>query len=235
MLAKKIETDPEPFAKTFLNILKNEVSVRNEFSVYRKLYDPNPAMNFSGHAIHKVILNVANLFFQTLADKEVIVDISNTDLRLSLDYESMQVALYHLMDNAAKYVEPKSTISIYIDNTPLPQVTIKMTSLYIEEQERPRIFDEGVSGRLPSQLGSAGKGLGMGLVRDLLALNSATITVNAGERLERRSKTIGSDIWYAANEFIISFTERSVLSKGQSIISKPVATGYSAVRHYASR
>lgn len=235
ILSDKIAAQPGAAAHAFLNILKNEISLRNEISVFRKLYDPNPPLNFGGHDIHKVILNVANLFFQALSDRRVTVDIEDTDLRLSLDYESVQVALYHLFDNAAKYTENDSTIRIFVKQEREPQIVMQMTSLYLDPEEVPRIFEEGVSGALPDLIGTAGKGLGMGLVRDLLCLNGATIKFVPGARLEPRSRMVPKGIFYARNEVIISFSKDSVLRKGQSVISKPAFRGNTAFRQYGGR
>jgi hypothetical protein len=231
-LAGLIHSNAEQAAETFLKVLKNEVSVRNEFSVYRKLNDPQPTLNISGHKIHRVVLNVANLFFQNFADKGVTVEISDTEMKLALDYDSMQVALYHLMDNAAKYIEDNTKLRIHFETSPAPKIVMKMVSLFISEDELTKIFEPGFSGSQPRAAETAGKGVGMGLVRDLLALNKASIAVIPGSRNQPRSIMYPRRVSYANNTIEIVFSNDSILEKGQSLHATSASPRGSSFRDY---
>lgn len=214
---KKIVQDrlaqaPAAAAEAFLRILKNEVSLRNEFSAYTKLYDPNPTLRVAKHYLHRVVLNVVNLFFQDFADKLIAITIAPTDARLNLDYESIQVALYHLFDNASKYAEPETEIKVEFDvSTMWVRMDIQMNSLHIGPDESTKLFEEGFSGAQAKLAENAGKGLGMGLTRELLRLNDAVITVKPGRsQYQSKSRIAQKNLRYATNCFSISFGSEAI-------------------------
>lgn len=207
IVKKKLSSDLHSSAVAFLKVLKNETSLKSEFSVYSKLYDPNPVLRFARHSIHKVILNVANLFFQDFADKGIRLIIFPSDIKLKLDYDSIQVALFHLFDNASKYSEANSEIKVLFHELEHEiRIEIIMSSLFIGPDETIRIFEEGFSGEQPKIIKSAGKGIGMGLTRELLNLNDAVITVIPGkDKRSPISKLTPKGVTYTTNSFIIIF------------------------------
>lgn len=226
IVRQRLEQSPDAAAEAFLRILKNEISLRNEFSAYSKLYDPNPTLRVAKHSLHKVVLNVVNLFFQDFADKLIEITIDPTDARINLDYESIQVALYHLFDNAAKYAEPETEITVKFDFSAIRlRMDIYMSSLYIAPDETTRLFEEGFSGALTRLAENSGKGLGMGLTRELLHLNDAVITVKAGrDEYQSKSKIAPKNVRYATNCFSISFGSEAIAGVANASNRSSVAT-----------
>lgn len=230
IVARKLESAPSSAASAFLRILKNEMSLKNEFSVYRKLNDPNPLLQFSTHQIHRVILHAVNLFFQSFADKQVNLTIQPTDVRINIDYESIQVAFYHLMDNAAKYCKEKTDIQISFDQYDDDfWITIDMISLHSSLDEKDKIHLNGFSGDMAKRGGTAGKGLGMGLVKELLRLNAATIDSIMGTPLVSERRVVGGLI-YANNKFIVKFPNTSIVSSDGSTYKRLAPTRLNTIR-----
>lgn len=206
-----LEIDPSAAAETILRLLKNEMSAKSEFSVYRKLYDPNPVLRVAKHEIHKVILNVVTLFFQDLADRNVKVYISASNQKLNFDYDSFQVAIYHILDNAAKYAEPDTDIMIgFVSEVDKYKISFEMTSLHISPDELDLLFEEGYSGVQAKIFGGAGSGLGMGLIRQLLELNNAKIYIKAGAPQPSSKAIIFEERKYAKNSFTIEFPKNNI-------------------------
>lgn len=231
VVREKLLKDPDAMAAAFLRVLKNEISLRNEFSAYLKLYDPNPALRIAAHPLHKVVLNVANLFFQDFADRFISVVIEPTDLRLKLDYDSFHVALYHLLDNAAKYTEPGTELQLkFALGESGVRIDMVMTSLYISPTETTRLFEDGFSGEQPKIASASGKGLGMGMARELLRLNDAILTIKAGRNSWPSAHRLAtSDVRYSVNVFSISFASDAILG-GQGLKSENFPTKFGHTR-----
>lgn len=196
----KIASDPTEASKVLLRIAKNNASMKTEFSVFKKLFVAQPELRPSFHMMHKVLMNVLYLFFSDFTDKEVEVVVDRSEAVAYFDYESIHVALYHLIDNAAKYTRPDSKFQIIIATDP-PYVTLvfRMRSTKILPEEYEKIFDEGFSGSLPRSIGKSGNGIGMSLVKRILESNRGVIfhrsQPNTGEFL--------MGIEYQVNEFVV--------------------------------
>src|SRR5699024_3591080 len=110
-----IKSNPKDAALMFLRLAKHNIHMKSEFSIYKKLDRANPSLEKRNHPIHKVLMNVLHSFFVDFSDKEVYVDVGECRSSIHCDYETLQVALYHLIENASKYVKPKSIINIFFN------------------------------------------------------------------------------------------------------------------------
>lgn len=203
IIRERLMADPDAAASLFVRTLRNEGALKNELSVFKRLYDgaASPPKR-SSHSIHKVIFNVANYFFQDFADKTISTRIEDCDEKVEIDYESVQVALYHILENATKYCAPGSKLRIHFSSSESNFcVLLDMTSCHVKDAERNDIYQEGFSGSVPKKAGTAGQGLGMGMVRELLRLNSAEIDANWGIPL----KPTSDGILYSYNTIVIRF------------------------------
>jgi len=135
------------------------------------------------------------------SDKDVIVKVNEYDGRINIDYETMHVALYHIIENAAKYVRPKTNLFInFKENTHTLKVEFVMESLFIEELEKDRIYEEGYSGLNVKNIGKQGEGIGMYRILRLVKLNNAKFETIRGETVSRLH-----GIKFANNKFILEF------------------------------
>jgi signal transduction histidine kinase len=210
MLEREFSHRPRTAARLFLMALKNAAATKNELAVFRKLHEPSPKLSFAAHTIHRVILNVSNYFFQDFADAQLRLLIDRTSARLNIDYESMQVALYHILDNAVKYACPHSDIRVAFQSIGTDfEVRFEMRSLFLDEAERKRVHEDGVSGAQASALGKSGQGLGMRLIAELAKLNRARFIPVWGPTESRTD--IGAGPRYATNRFSLVFPANSVV------------------------
>lgn len=173
-----IDSNTDEAALALLRIAKNNVSIRNEFSVFKKLYEVSPVLNQNYHTIHKVVLNVLHLFFIDFSDNYIDIIVSASTERVYLDYESLHVALYHIIENASKYICPSSKLHISFKRTgPNLTVVFDMVSLKIEDADIEKIFEEGYSGINAIAAEKAGNGIGMNIIIRVLKLNGASLRI----------------------------------------------------------
>ena len=185
-IKKEIVANPQNAALMFLRIAKHNIHMKSEFSIYKKLERAEPTLDKRKHSIHKVLMNVLHTFFVDFSDKDVYVEVGECRSNIVCDYEVVQVAFYHIIENSAKYVQPKSKIEIeFKDSEKFVEVSIKMHSLYIQEDEMGKIFDEGYSGVEAKRSQKAGEGIGLWRVKQMLELNCSTIEIKAGKDFEK--------------------------------------------------
>jgi K+-sensing histidine kinase KdpD len=180
-----LANDIEEASKTFLRIAKNNASLKTEFAVFKKIYETNPVLQFKHHPIRKVILNLFHIFFQDFTEVGVYVTVDETPKNINLDYESMHVALFHLIDNATKYILPNSNLKVSFSETDKSfNILFEMMSLQIKCSEKEIIFQEGFCGESAIKSKKSGSGIGMGTIKKILELNNAEllIHINKGKR-----------------------------------------------------
>lgn len=174
-----VKEDPRETAITILRIAKNNAAMKTEFSVFKKLFTTNPSLSKKNHNTHKVLMNVFYLFFPDFTDKDVKVIVGDEHIRTAyFDYESIHVALYHLIENTTKYIKPKTQLNVIIAETDKHvEIKFDMTSVQIKESEKKSIFEEGISGDFSIKLGKSGEGIGLSRVKKIIELNSGEIEV----------------------------------------------------------
>lgn len=195
-----IKGKPKLAAVTFFRMAKYNMSIKAEFSIYEKLLLGDVRLNVQEHNIRDVVMIVLYMFFGDFSAKNVYVEVEDFYEKISFDFESFQIAIYHIIENAAKYVAPKTNakISFKLEKDSV-LVIFEMTSLYIQPGEEQEIFNEGYSGELARKIETAGKGIGMYRAKQLIELNKGTIIVEPGEFPNKHK---GVD--YAENKFVIT-------------------------------
>lgn len=201
IIEESISENIRDAAISTLRVAKNNTAIKVEIAVFNKLLDQNPVLTKQPHVVHKVFTNVYYMFSSDFTDKGVHVDIVDmTENKAYFDYESIQVVLYHLLENAVKYIKPKSTFSVsFSEGIDDITITLDMISVRIEEVEKNRIFEEGFSGNIPKKLGRSGDGLGLFISRRLLILNMADLKVESDDR--NHEEVMG--VPYDRNRFIV--------------------------------
>ncbi|UJQ35727.1 ATP-binding protein [Aeromonas caviae] len=126
-------------------------------------------------------MNSFYVFFPDFTDKNVKINIRPTKLTHLFDYETVQVALYHFIDNATKYVAPDSNIEVstfFNDDKSSIIIRFEMLSLQIHKDERVDIFKEGYSGSFAKRHNLSGSGIGMARILELLSLNNGYLCLH---------------------------------------------------------
>ena len=174
-----VQEEPEKTAVTLLTILKNSNLMKAELSVFNKLYEKHPDMNYLDHPIHKIVKLVLNTYWLDFLEKEVHIHITPCTKLVNIDYESFLASFVHVIENALKYTLPRTDFNIIFKNDDeYLYLTLDMISLKITEEDLKNIYEEGYSGELPKSLNKEGKGIGMYMVKRLLELSNVKIEVN---------------------------------------------------------
>jgi signal transduction histidine kinase len=176
LASKIVRNDPKRTAKTLLRLNKHNIAMKCEFGSFSKVFDRNSEASKRPHAIRRVVLNTLHTFFPDFTDKRVFVDVDQNSDMVPLDYESFQAALFHLVDNAAKYVLDGTTLKVRFSRTEKTHIIrFEMTSIAIPDPDSETIFEEGFSSESARKLELSGDGLGMGLTRSLIEYNGGWI------------------------------------------------------------
>ncbi|WP_315708498.1 hypothetical protein [Brenneria uluponensis] len=179
-IIKQVTNEPYETSLSLVRVAKNTMKMKTEIDVYNTLLSDNPKINLKSHDIHRVIMNVMYVFFPDFTDNEIVVDVSKSTDRVNMDYETFHVAVYHIIENAVKYIKPGSDLSIYFSKDPSTKklsIFFKMISLRIEQSEVDDIFIEGYSGEMARKSNRAGSGIGMYRAKSLLKHSNAILKV----------------------------------------------------------
>lgn len=185
-IQKELVNDKHKASMMFLRIAKHNIHMKSEFSIYRKLdRDDKADLVFTAYPFRVVLLNVLHTFFGDFTSKNIYVQVSDYYGKIYIDYETIQVALYHLLENSAKYSKPDTNILIeFKESDKTVVMSIEMTSLHIPENERERILLEGVSGLTAKKIGKQGDGIGMWRIKQMIDLNDGKFEINCGDEIE---------------------------------------------------
>ncbi len=203
-----IAENPHEAAKAFLRIAKNNASMKVEFSALSKLEEKEPTLLFRKHSLKRVTLNLLHIFYQDFNEREIEINIADSDLSAYIDFEIVHLALYNLFHNATKYALRESTIDISFKREHNDYfLSFGMLSLRIEKDELPRLCELKFSGDIAKRLGLAGDGIGLARTARILKLNNAELLIetNTGEKESVAIKGIPYDY----NRFTIVFRDNT--------------------------
>lgn len=201
-IEKELKQDSSEAAKMFLRLAKNSIHMKSEFSIYQKLdRNDTASLVIGNYSIRRVLLNVLHTFFNDFSNNGVYVNVAEYTRKVQFDYESIQVALYHLIENATKYVMPYSVVEIdfqEINNSIF--VRFIMNSTLIKENERDLVFTEGYSGEISRHMKKNGDGIGMWRIKQMMKLNGGDCIVQCEDDIY-----IYEGYEYSKNTFILVF------------------------------
>lgn len=188
-------------ALMFFRISKDLYEIKSEFSLYDKLIKGKAALDKRPYNLRDIIMLVLYSFFEDLNKKDVIVNVDNSYDTTMVDFETFQVATYHIIENASKYIRPHTEAFITFENTKeLSKIKFAMQSLFIDESEKDALFLEGYSGIEARKSKRAGEGIGMFRAKYLIELNGGEIMAVPG-----CNKINDNGLIYSSNAFVISF------------------------------
>ncbi|MDY0194201.1 MAG: hypothetical protein RBR93_11870 [Aliarcobacter butzleri] len=93
-----IKSNPDKVALVLLKLMKNNIAMKTEFSVFNKLYQSNPKLSLKSHNVHRVLMNIFYSFFPDFTDKKIYVNVERCSYKAYFDYESIYVAFFHIME-----------------------------------------------------------------------------------------------------------------------------------------
>ncbi|GAA0871049.1 ATP-binding protein [Gangjinia marincola] len=203
-IKEEISKDLDKAALTFLRIAKHNTHMRSEFSIYRKIErDDNIELDKKNHKLRNVLLNTLHTFFSDFSRRNIYVDVAEFYFQVKFDYETVQVALYHLIENATKYTLAETKISISAsENLETVDLKFEMISAHVKEEEREYVIKEGFSGEMAKKMNRHGDGIGMWRINQMLEINEGSFEAIFGPIKEER---MGFE--FSENVFILKFAK----------------------------
>jgi hypothetical protein len=170
-----INRNTRGFAREVLSILRISTQISNEYNVIDYL-KPNITIKkneFGYKRVHSLLVISFYQFESDFNTKGVFVNISQTDLSVYINYNTVQTLLTHIFTNALRYVMPKTniTISSSIIMGNIVEIKFQMRSLYLTDDI---IKDGRVNGERSEQakkMYEKGTGMGLGIIHTLSNLN----------------------------------------------------------------
>ena len=174
-----LNKNPDNSAFSILKVIKSSNLMKSDFDVYDMLNTKKPYVEFDNHNIHKIIILILNPFWLDLIEKDINIEISDSNAMVSIDYKSISVVFSHLFDNLSKYIAPDTKLKIdFKEEIYYVHIYLEMTSIKITDADMINIFKENLSGEYASKLGKSGDGIGMSIVKRLLDINRGEIIIH---------------------------------------------------------
>lgn len=195
-----VESRPNDTALALFRISKDLNEIKSEFSIYTRLINGDQHIDKRPYNIRDIIMLVVYPFFEDFKKKDVVV---NADLfygSVPVDFETFQVAIYHIIENASKYIRPHTNVQISFSKGNGRQIIdIEMTSLHIDSNEVETIFFEGYSGQEAIRSKLNGDGIGLYRAKRFIELNGGALDVYPGEEVEEYKGSM-----FSFNRFVLS-------------------------------
>lgn len=137
-------------------------------------------MDMRSFDINAVIKNTAATFEGTCRDKKISIELilCGEELYVYADMEQIQQVLYNLMDNAIKFSDVGSTITI--ENTEKGGkilVSVKDQGCGISKEQLPKIWDRFYKSDSSRGKDRKGTGLGLSIVKEIISAHGQNINV----------------------------------------------------------
>ena len=182
---KKIQKDGDAAALSILRLIKINNGIKAELSIYDKLIKNDgvePQLTMRQYTLQDVVFLVAQPFFEDFHKKHVWFEMDAYEEKALFDFETIYSALYHIIGNATKYVEPRTQVKVIFDSEEEFQIIrFCMSSYHLYPDDVEHMFEEGYSGQLARKYGEKGQGLGMYRAKKFLEWNKGMIGVIAGD------------------------------------------------------
>jgi signal transduction histidine kinase len=133
----------------------------------------NPASIVTVRPIHPYpkVDKVSRAFKPRARDKHIVIDFSGRSHLVVNGPEILEIVPYVLIDNAIKYAPADSTASVIVEDDSDEAVRIEVSSLgpKIMPHEQQAIFEKGVRGVSATDWAIPGSGLGLYLMKQIVA------------------------------------------------------------------
>lgn len=194
---------PNVAVSTLLNLIKYNLAMKVEFSVFEKTMIQNPFLQKQNLSVRQIILSVLQIFIEDFDRLKITVSVDSCEKMLNVDYDIFFVSLYYLLENAVKYSMRNSKFNvIFKEEKDGFSVIFKMISAKIEDHEKTKLCNKNFRAASAKALTNEGKGIGMHRVLKTLKMNDAEIEIIP--RVTEYQKTVNG-IVYEHNEFKIKF------------------------------
>lgn len=198
-----ISEKPIVASKTLLKLIKYSLATKVEFSVFErtmKIYQVSQKLDYP---IREMVLSILQIFMEDFEEMKITVLLDACERRISLDYNSLFVSLYYILDNAVKYCCPNTDFKIiFKEENDSFAILIIMISVRIEDHEVQKLNVKGYRSENVKTLNKEGNGIGMYRILKTLKFNDAVLEISP--RVNSYTREIG-EVKYEANQFKIKF------------------------------
>ena len=140
------------------------------------------ALKRSRVAISSVVARAVEMALPLIESKRHRVDVGVPDTGLDVDADPVRLAqvIANLLTNAARYTEPGGHIAVTATRVG-DEVVVRVADngSGIAEQQLPHLFEAFFQGPRPVDRAEGGLGLGLALVRSLIALHGGTVAAQS--------------------------------------------------------
>ena len=178
--------DPEN-AKNFLAIVSNHAerlnSIIDDLLFLSKIEQDEQAATVTGEParLAGIVQSALNICTTRIAEKKAAVELAgDLDLQAVVDPKLLELAVVNLLDNALKYSEAGSRVTIRLEGTPTEaRLAVADNGCGIEAEHLPRIFERfyRVDKARSRKLG--GTGLGLAIVKHIVKVHRGQVTVQS--------------------------------------------------------
>ncbi|MEC4887153.1 MAG: ATP-binding protein [Scytonema sp. PMC 1070.18] len=174
---------------TYLQILsaecEREITLVNDLLDLQRLEAQRQPLNLSSIPLREWILNEIKPFKQRAEERQQIlkVDLQSELPEIVTDSASLERIVTELLTNACKYTPPNETIALTASIVANDKVQLKISNSGVEipAKEFARIFDKFYRIHKSDRWKQGGTGLGLALVKGLVAHISGSIQVESGD------------------------------------------------------
>lgn len=204
-----ILSKPNVTSETLLKLIKYNLAMKVEFSVFSKTNSSNSSVQKIETDLRSFILQVLQIFIDDFDKRQITVSIEANSSRLFFDTELLFVSLFYILDNSTKYCIGNSSLKIiFKEDGDYLDVIFDMISTKIEENELNKIFDNNFRCDMAKKLTSNGEGIGMYRIKKTLNLNNIDISIkpNVSDLIKTKN-----GISYHHNQILLKFNKKRIL------------------------
>ena len=191
---------------TLLQLIKYNIAMKVEFSVFERTQKAPGFIKKFSHSIRGILLSILQIFIEDFEKKEIEVSLDAgqaSERRIEVDYDSLFVSFFYLLENSVKYCCPKTKYKIiFKEETNHFAIIFNMISIKIESSEVSKLTEHSYRSDTAKKINAEGKGIGMYRITKTLKFNNAEIEITP--RINDFRKQIGN-IEYEGNQFKIKF------------------------------
>ncbi len=190
-------------SKTLLKLIKYSLATKVEFSVFERTMKLYQVSKKTDYPIREMILSILQIFMDDFEERKITVSLDACDRRISLDYDSLFVSFYYILDNAIKYCCRNTDFKIiFKEEDDCFAILIIMISVRIEDHEVEKLKVKGYRSNNVKSLNKEGNGIGMYRILKTLKFNDAILEITP--RVNNFVRQI-DEVRYEANQFKIKF------------------------------
>ncbi|WP_163707208.1 two-component regulator propeller domain-containing protein [Mangrovibacterium lignilyticum] len=162
---------------------KRLLNLINQLMEFRKTETQNKQLTVSQGMLDQFVLEIGQKYqdFNNNKQLTIDVDIAKGDYNMYFDPEVVTIIMDNLISNARKFTE-SGLINIALRNfkengNEFTEITVEDSGIGIQPEALPRIFDRYYQEKKSAQ--RSGTGIGLALVKNLVALHEAEIKVES--------------------------------------------------------